>query len=506
MLTKTKKPNLNSAAFTFPKPQFKQELFFKTKNKHIAYGGARGGGKSWAVRRKAVYLCMRYSGLKVLLLRRTFPELEANHLIPLKHALKAKTHILKNGQKVIVKVANYKAAEKAFYFLNASILKLGYCEHEDDAGRYQGHEYDVIIFEEATRFTESQMKFIATCLRSPRPDFDSRIYYTCNPGGPGHAYIKRLFIDCEYEDMEDPNEYSFVKSLVYDNEIIMKQDKSYVQLLNNLPEELRRAHRDGDWDALAGQYFSEFRRSIHVIEPFKIPNTWFRYISIDYGLDMLAVLFYAVDFEKNVYVTHEIHIKGQIVSQAAKLINEMINSISGFRQNLRGLYAPPDISSKKQDTGKTAHQIFNEYGLSFDISANNRVNGWYSCKELLYFEYKDKKYPDKGIKIKPLIHIFSNCKWLIKHLPLAQRDEKHPEDIATEPHEITHILDAFRYFCVRWYKGPSRIKQGIEKGSMYHPEELRALGYSEATINKLIEDGIIKVGSFFGPPEMSIDK
>lgn len=466
----------------------------------------RGGGKSWAVRWKAVYLCVKHPELKILLLRRTFPELEANHLIPLKHALKARTQILKNGQKIVVKVANYKASEKAFYFPNGSILKLGYCEHENDAERYQGHEYDVIIFEEATRFTEMQMKTIAPSLRSPRIDFESRIYYTCNPGGPGHAYIKRLFIDCEYEDLEKASDYSFVKSLVYDNEIIMKQDTAYIQLLNNLPLELRRAHRDGDWDALAGQYFSEFRRSIHVMKPFYIPKEWSRYIAIDYGLDMLAVLFFAVDYEKNVYVTHEIHVPNLIVSQAAKKIKGFINSIPNYKNNIRGMYAPPDLGSKKYDTGKTALQIFAENGLVFDVSASHRVNGWYACKELLYFEYKDNENPSKGLKIQPLIHIFENCKYLIKHLPLAQRDEKKPEDIADEPHIITHILDAFRYFCVRWYRGPSRIKKGLEKGSMYHPNELRMMGYSEADINRLIEDGHVKVGSYFGPPEISIDK
>lgn len=505
VITNTQQSNKSKANFEFPKPQPKQEEFFKTFNKHVAYGGARGGGKSWAVRWKAIFLCIKYPALKVLLLRRTFPELEANHLIPLRHALKVKTQTTKNGQKVLVKIATYKAAEKSFYFANNSILKLGYCEHEADAGRYQGHEYDVIIFEEATRFTELQMKTIAPSLRSPRKDFESRIYYTCNPGGPGHAYIKRLFIDREYEDMEKASEYSFIKSLVYDNSIIMDQDTSYVQLLNNLPEELRRAHRDGDWDALAGQYFSEFRRHIHVTDPFVIPKDWFRYISIDYGLDMLAVLFYAVDFEKNVYVTHEIHMPNLIISQAAKKINEVIDAIPGFRNNIRGLYGPHDLASKKQDTGKTAHQIFNECGLSIDISASHRINGWYSCKELLYFEYNEEHNPESGIKLMPLVHIFSNCRNLIKNIPLAQRDEKHPEDIATEPHNITHILDAFRYFCVRWYVGPSRAKKGIKKGSMYHPNELRAKGYSEAEINKLVEDGIVKVGSFFGPPELSID-
>jgi len=503
MATKLKtKVDNSTALFKLPKPQPKQEVFFRTTNKHVGYGGARGGGKSWAMRWKCVFLCLKYPNLNILLLRRTFPELEANHLKPLKKALKAKTQMMKNGQTVLVKVANYKAETKTFEFANGATLKLGYCQYEADADQYQGQEYDVICFEEATRFTESQMTSISTCLRSPRPDFESRIYYTCNPGGVGHAYIKRLFIDREFEDLENPNDYSFVKSLVFDNSIIMDNDQYYVQLLNNLPPDKRRAHRDGDWDALAGQYFREFRRQVHVIEPFEIPNTWNRYIAIDYGLDMLAVVFVAVDFEKNAYVTHEIHVPDQIISKAAEKIIEYKKDLP----NIKGMFAPPDLDARRQDTGKSALQIFAEHGLVFDVSSNNRIAGWYNIKEILDFTYEDIEDPSRGVKKEPILKVFSTCRNLIKHLPLAQHDEKKPEDIATEPHKITHILDALRYFAIRWYRPPIEDhKPEVPQGTMWHAEELRAKGYSKKDINRMIAQGHIKVGSFYGPPEISED-
>lgn len=149
-------------------PNPKQAAFFLSSARHTAYGGARGGGKSWAMRRKFVLLAFRYEGLQLLLLRRTLPELTENHVRPLLQEL--------NG------VARYNQSQRCFLFPNGSRIKLGYCDLEKDVYQYQGQEYDVIGLEEATHFTESQMQFLTTCNRSVRRDFSPRMYYTCNPG------------------------------------------------------------------------------------------------------------------------------------------------------------------------------------------------------------------------------------------------------------------------------------------------------------------------------------
>ena len=202
-------------AMDFSRTSDKQIMFFKAHSKYIAYGGARGGGKSWAARMKAVLLCFRYNNLRVLLLRRTFPELEANHIMPLQIILKDAAH--------------YVVSKKKFIFPNGSFIQLGYCKNEYDSIQYQGHEYDVIIFEEATLFLESQLIFISTCLRTTRPDFVPRIYYTCNPGGPSHHYIKRLFIDKAYEGTENPEEYTVWFKIAFDK---LKED-GFKNILNN---------------------------------------------------------------------------------------------------------------------------------------------------------------------------------------------------------------------------------------------------------------------------------
>jgi phage terminase large subunit len=214
------------------------------------------------MRRKFILLAITYPGLKLLLMRRTFPELEENHILPLKAELAG--------------FAEYTDKRKEFMFPNGSYIKCGYCDAEDDVYQYQGQEYDVVGLEEATSFTEAQMQFIATCNALQRDDFKPRMYYTCNPGGVGHAWVKRLFIDRDYRNAERPEDYVFIPARVYDNEALMEANPEYVAALENLPDDLRRAHLEGDWDGLMGQFFKEWRRDKHVCKPFPIPQHWKR--------------------------------------------------------------------------------------------------------------------------------------------------------------------------------------------------------------------------------------
>ena len=407
-----------------PAPYPKQIQFFEAQSKYIAYGGARGGGKSWAARVKAIALALNNSGMQILLLRRDLQSLRENHLLPL--------------QKLLKGVATYRASTRDFTFPNGSRIILGYCAAESDVLQYQGQAYDVIFMEEATHFTEFQFQTLTESNRSSgqmdKP-FESRMYFTCNPGGVGHAWVKRLFIDKQYKETERASDYTFIKSLVYENEHLMKNDPSYIRNLENLPPDRRRAMLDGDWDVYEGQYFSEFNRNIHVMEPFAIPRHWNRYISIDYGLDMFAALWIAVDEHGRGYVYKEIHESNLIISDAARRLKEVNNG-----ENILMSFAPPDLFNRRQDTGKSAVDIFLENGWYFYKSNNNRVQGWYDLKEWMKpVEQKDGTHRARLV-------IFSNCVNLIRCLPLLQHDEKKPEDVATEPHEYTHAPDALRGF------------------------------------------------------------
>ena len=248
-------------SFVIPKPYPKQVEFMKSRSHYTAYGGSRGGGKSFVARLKANMLCLRYDGIQILFIRRTYPELRENHIIPAMRELKG--------------IAEYKSADKAFEFPNGSRLKFGYCRNDSDLLQYQGQAYDVIFLEECTLFPENVFTTMTESNRSSgqmREFFPPRMYLTCNPGGVGHAWFKRLFIDRDYVKQERAEDYTFIQATVYDNPWLVKNSPNYVQSLENLPEDRKRAMLYGDWDVFEGQYFPEFRRETHVCEAFPIPE------------------------------------------------------------------------------------------------------------------------------------------------------------------------------------------------------------------------------------------
>lgn len=161
----------------------KQQQALEDTHKYIGYGGARGGGKSWFVRVKAILLAVFYAGIKVLIVRQTYPELMNNHI--------------REMRKTLYKIARYVDKEKIFYFPNGSTIQFMYCRNDADLDRFQGTEFDVIFIDEATHLTEYQIKTIGLCMRGAN-EFPKRIYFTTNPGGASHHYFKRIFIDKDY--------------------------------------------------------------------------------------------------------------------------------------------------------------------------------------------------------------------------------------------------------------------------------------------------------------------
>lgn len=449
------------------RPYPKQKQFFEAKTKYIAYGGARGGGKSWAARIKAVLLAINNPGIQILLLRRTLNELRENHTTPLQKLLRCKQPD---------KIANYKDQEKVFEFPNEARIKLGYCDNENDVLQYQGQAYDVIFMEEATQFTEFQFQCLTEsnrssglCLKPFRP----RMYFTCNPGGVGHGWVKRLFIDKDYTETENPDDYIFIQSLVYENEYLMENDPDYVRALENLPEDRKKAMLYGDWDIFEGQYFGEFRRNIHTIEPFEIPKSWIRYVSIDYGLDMFAVLFHAIDSKGNDFIYNEIHQSNLIVSEAAELLKSYPDI-----ELVKYFFAPPDLWNRRNDTGKSAAETFYENGIELTKCNDDRINGWYAVKEWIRpFKTRDE-ITGEEIETSHL-KIFTNCVNLIRCLPAVQYDDKNPNDVATQPHELTHITDSLRYFCISRTKPTEIITPAKELKINFKSEIPKKRDYGE---------------------------
>ncbi len=409
----------------------KQERFYNSTAKYTAYGGARGGGKTHAVRVKAVAGALLYPGIRILIIRRTYSELQHNHIEP----------ILKMIPQPQVGVYNIQLHQ--IYFTNGSTIIFGHFNSYNSAFQeYQGQEYDWIFIDEATQFTEQEFRLLGGCLRGVN-EFPKRMYLTCNPGGVGHRWVKRLFVDRDFktdcenpEENEDPNDYEFIQATVDDNTALMKSEggRDYLKQLSQLPENIRAAHRYGDWDGLSGNYFPEFSEGKHTCEPFPIPRWWRRYRALDYGLDMLACYWFAVDETGRVWCYRELKQKDLVVSDAARMILEN----TGINEHIDITFAPPDLWSRTKDSGKSMAELFMTNGVPLVKASNNRVQGWLQMKEFL------KDSPDG----KPGLMFFRNCKGIIEDIQAIQADEKNPNDCAKEPHDITHSNDAIRYFCV----------------------------------------------------------
>jgi len=417
-------------------PNPKQELFFCAEARFVAYGGARGGGKSWALRRKAALMACRYAGIRILIVRRTFSELWENHVLPLKKELGG--------------AARYREAEKSFLWDNGSRISLGYCDGENDVLRYQGMEFDVIFIDEATQLTEYQFAALAASVRGAN-GFPKRVYLTCNPGGVGHEWVKRLFIDRVYREGENPEDYVFIPARVSDNTVLTEKNPEYVKMLDALPEGLRQAWRDGDWDVLAGRYFNEFDRNVHVIEPFEVPKEYRRYVTMDYGLDMLAAYWVAADFHGNFYVYRELYQKDLIISEAAEKIRGLSEG-----EDIYAFLAPPDLWARQRESGRTTAAMFAEFGIGLTKAGGARVDGWLAVKEFLKVFFN--KRGEKTAKLK----IFAGCANLIRCLPKLTCDLKNPNDCDVEPHEITHGPDALRGFCSFWVSGAKRAENRMK--------------------------------------------
>lgn len=419
---KVKTPKNGSVEIDLGRPNSKpQEDYFESRCKYNLFGGARGGGKSWCTQRKSVGGCLKYPGIKMLVVRRRYEDLENSVIEPIL-AL------------VPESVAVYNATQHLLTFYNGSYIKFGNMESYGAAttGKYQGQEYDWIFIEEATQFTEQEFRGLAACCRGAST-FPKRVYMTANPGGIGHQWVKRLFISRDYLENENPEDYAFFKATVEDNIDLLKGSPDYINALDLLPEDIRAAHRYGDWDALSGGYFPEFTIKTHVVKDFPVNPAWTKFRAFDYGLDMFACLWIACDYAGRYYVYREFAESKLIVSDAARAAL----FATPASERIEYTIAPPDMWSTQKDTGKTMAQIFAESGLPPVKANNSRVQGWLALKELL------KPMADG----RPGLVVFESCKGLIDDLMAIQHDEKNPSDCAKNPHEITHRPDALRYFA-----------------------------------------------------------
>lgn len=440
-------------------PYAKQRLFHACGADECVYGGAKGGGKSYSLVAECGAYCLEYPGATAYLFRERYDDLEAN-IISVFHRIMPPM------------IYTYDASKYVATLYNGSKVYFRYIRNVADADKYQGRSMDWIGIDELTKHLFKAVQILLSCLRSPK-GFPPRFRATCNPGGVGHVWVKKRYITGtdygrrQYVDPETGNTIAFIPASVYDNDAIMHNDPKYVRRLENLPEAEKKAFLYGDWDIFQGQYFDEFSRKIHVVEPFKIPDEWRRYRVFDYGLDRLACLWVAVDSHGWAYVYRELCQSRLIASDAARRILQSTATDEQIFQTI----APPDIWGRQSTTGMSSAEYMRREGLILIKGNNDRVSGWMSLKEWL------KPMPDEHGRMAARLRIFRGCSELIECLQTVQHDDHDVNDVATEPHEITHAPDALRYFVAgRPMPAETTVKR-IPKESQFSFEQDEGNGY-----------------------------
>ncbi len=448
---------------TIPPPSETQRRFLRDEHRYVAFGGARGGGKSWAVRVKAVLLCEKHPGIKVMIVRRTYGELRANHIVPL-------CELLRCGAEGAARLAEFNDTKKELLFPNGSRILFRYCDTDRDADRFQGTEVDVLFVDEATQQPEERMDRLRACVRGIN-GFPKRVYYTCNPGGVGHGWVKRLFLDRRFRPGERGEDYVFIPSRVTDNTALMRADPDYLRRLEALPPKLREAWLNGNWDLFEGQFFEEFRaepdleaaraagcdltgeelrrqgRWTHVIEPIDLSRGaaagWRIGRSYDFGYGKpFSCAWWAVDYDGVIYRVMELYGCTDTPNEGLKWTPERqfteIARIEREHPWLRGKsisgVADPAIgdASRGESVAETAARC----GVFFTPGDNARIPGWMQLHYRLQFDANGFAR----------MYVFSNCRAFIRTIPLMCYDPQIPEDLDTSLED--HAADEARYFCM----------------------------------------------------------
>lgn len=372
-----------------------------------------------------------------MIVRHTYPELRANHIVPMREMLAG--------------FAVYKETAKEFHFPNGSVILFRHCQTDKDADKYQGTEVDVLFLDEATQLREEQYNRFKACVRGVNR-FPKRIYLTCNPGGEGHGWVKRLFVDRNYNLGEKADEYSFIQSFVTDNKALLASDPDYIRQLEALPPKLRKAWLEGDWNIFEGQFFEEFadrpehyadRRWTHVIEPFEVPSSWNIVRSFDFGYSKpFSCDWWAIDFDGRAYLILQLYgctaNPDEGVRWHPDRIFKEIRRIESEHRWLknRRITGVADPSIWDDSRGNAVIDSADRHFVYFSKGDNRRMSGWMQCHYRLAFD-------ENGL---PMVYFFNTCKHAVRTLPLLRFSQTDPEDLDT--HMEDHFADSFRYFCM----------------------------------------------------------
>jgi hypothetical protein len=430
-----------------------QTAFIECPCDIVIFGGARGGGKTHGALGEWWIHAETYgAAAKGLMIRKTREDL--------KDTIMAAKAMFGGAAKW---------HDRGSYFLMASgaILTCAYLESDDDAQNYQGWSLTRVYVEELTQYASSSAIFkLLACLRSA-DGVPCQFRATCNPGGPGHHWVKSWAIDIgAYAPFTDPDNgltRVFIPSRLIDNPKLLENDPGYINKLRAAGSaQLVRAWLEGDWNVIEGAFFSEFQTSKHVIEPFRIPEHWTRFRSMDWGSARpFSVGWWAV-CQDQMKAGDVVIPRGAIIryrewygmkpgqpntgiqmpaEEVARGIVSRETDVGGYRERIA--YGVLDPAAFAVISGPSIGETLQRNGCREFRRADNartsrdkRMGGWDQVRARL------KGTPEGH----PMLFIFSTCRDLIRTLPMMQHDEHNPEDLDTDGED--HAVDDCRYACL----------------------------------------------------------
>jgi hypothetical protein len=403
-----------------------QTDFLAASEKDVLYGGAAGGGKSFAMLIDPLRSC-HIPEHRALILRRSMPELR--ELIDKSRELYPKAF----------KGAKFKEVEKLWSFPSGAKIEFGFLEKDADVYRYQGQAYSWIGFDEITHLpTEFGWNYLASRLRTTNPELQTYLRCTANPGGVGAQWVKKRYVEASEPNTtfkgKDGLTRKFIPALLQDNPYLA-EDGEYERMLQSLPAVQRRQLLEGNWDVAEGAAFAEFTTDVHVIPPFELPTWWERVKGIDYGYAAESCcLWAAIDpDDKTIIIYRELYRKGLTGDALGDTITEMeqneIKSIPGVLDTAAW--------SRTGYTGPTIGEILVNKGHKLRRADKNRIAGKTQIHEHL------RQREGGG---RPRLQIFSNCVNLIKELQGIPLSTTNPEDVDTKAAD--HAYDALRYMIM----------------------------------------------------------
>ena len=421
-----------------------QTEFLASPEREVLYGGSAGGGKSYAMLADPLRY-MNHPQFSGLLLRHTTEELrelvwKSRELYPL-----------------IYKGIKWSERKMQWVAPSGARLWMSYLDRDDDVLRYQGLAFSWIGFDELTQWaTPYAWNYMRSRLRSVATDLPIFMRATTNPGGRGHHWVKKMFIDpAPYGNSFDATDIEttevlrypaghakagkplfkrrFIPARLSDNPYLAKQG-DYEAMLLSLPEQQRRQLLDGDWDIKEGAAFTEFDRNIHVVEPFAIPSNWVKFRSCDYGYGSKSgVLWFAVSPSEQIIVYRELYVSKVLATDLADMILELEENDGGMRYGV----LDSSLWHKRGDTGPSLAEQMIQRGCRWrpsDRSKGSRVAG----KNEIHRRLQVDEFTEE-----PRLVFFNNCVNVTSQLPSLPIDKKNPEDIDTLSED--HLYDALRY-------------------------------------------------------------